>query len=159
MLVLASIFSNSIFCCCTPPPPHSVAKVLQLKNNKINIDCQVQVVTVTIFVWLNLKPHWSTLIFKHIFIAISLHTMYSGTCLIWHTKGLGKGVGLYRMSEHSDFILVNRNTFGLYTFVGCHRMSENSGVGLHKFYCIFFCRKTNKKLLQVYYLYTYLFIM
>jgi hypothetical protein len=37
---------------------------------------------------------------------------YSGTCLIRHTKGPGKCVGFYRMSECSDFILVNRNTFG-----------------------------------------------
>ena len=36
--------------------------------------------------------------------------IYSGTCLIQHTKGPGKCVGLYRMSE-------------------------NSGVGLHKFHC------------------------
>ena len=40
------------------------------------------------------------------------------------------------MSEYSGFILVNRNTLGPYIFVGCHRMLENSGVGLHKFYCI-----------------------
>ena len=33
------------------------------------------------------------------------------------------------------FISVNRNTLGPYIFVGCHRMSENSGVGLHKFHC------------------------
>ena len=37
--------------------------------------------------------------------------MYSGTCLIRHTKGPGKYVGLYRMSEYSGFILLNRNTF------------------------------------------------
>ena len=62
--------------------------------------------------------------------------MYSETCLIRHTKGPGKYVGLYTMSEYSGYILVNRNTLGPYIFVGCHRMSENSGVGLHKFYCI-----------------------
>ena len=33
------------------------------------------------------------------------------------------------------FILVNRNTLGPLIFVRCHRMSENSGVGLHKFHC------------------------
>ena len=39
--------------------------------------------------------------------------LYSETCLIWHTKGPGKCVGLYvMMSEHSGFILVNRNTLG-----------------------------------------------
>jgi hypothetical protein len=38
---------------------------------------------------------------------------------------------LYSMLEYSDFILVNRNTLGR------HRMSENSGVRLHKFHCIF----------------------
>jgi len=32
------------------------------------------------------------------------------------------------MSEYSGFILVNRNTLGPYIFVGCHRMSEKSGV-------------------------------
>ena len=65
-------------------------------------------------------------------------TMYSGTCLIRHTKGPGKCVGLYRMSEYSDFILVtgNKNTLGPQIVVGCHRMSENSGVRLHKFHCI-----------------------
>ena len=46
------------------------------------------------------------------------------TCLIWHTKGPGKCVRLYRMSEYSCFILVNRNTFGPYIFVGCHGMSK-----------------------------------
>jgi hypothetical protein len=40
------------------------------------------------------------------------------------------------MSEYSGFILVDRNTLGLSIFVGCHRMSENSGVGLHKFHCL-----------------------
>ena len=53
------------------------------------------------------------------------------TCLIWHNKGRGKCVRLYRMSEYSGCILVNRNTLGPYTFVGCHRMSENSGVRFH----------------------------
>ena len=33
-------------------------------------------------------------------------------------------------------ILVNRNSLEPYIFVGCHRMSENSDFGLHKFYCI-----------------------
>jgi hypothetical protein len=56
------------------------------------------------------------------------------TCPIRHIKV--KYVRLYRMLEYSGFILVNRNTFGPYIFVGCHRMSENSGVGLHKFHCI-----------------------
>jgi len=40
------------------------------------------------------------------------------------------------MSEYSGFILVNRNTLGPSIFVGYHRMSENSGVGLHKLHCI-----------------------
>ena len=65
--------------------------------------------------------------------------MYSGTCLIRHTKGPGKCVGLYRMSEDSGFILVNINTLGPYFFVGCHRMSEDSGVGMHKFHYIYLC--------------------
>ena len=58
------------------------------------------------------------------------------TCLIRHTKGPGKCVRLYRMSEYSDFILINRNTLRPYIFVGCHMMSENSGVGLRMFHCI-----------------------
>ena len=45
------------------------------------------------------------------------------------------------MLEYSGFILVNRNTLGPYIFVRCHRMLENSGVGLYKFYCI--CNKIN----------------
>jgi hypothetical protein len=56
---------------------------------------------------------------------------YSGTCLIWHTKGPGKCVGLYRMSEYSGFILVNRISLGPYIFVGCHRIAENSGSTVH----------------------------
>ena len=52
------------------------------------------------------------------------------TCLIRHTKGPGKCVGLYRMSENSGFILVNRNTLGLVIFVGCPAILENSGVGI-----------------------------
>ena len=35
-----------------------------------------------------------------------------GTCLIRHTKGPWKCVGLYRMSEYSGFILVNRTKLG-----------------------------------------------
>ena len=50
--------------------------------------------------------------------------MYSGTCLIRHTKGLGKCVGLYRMSEYSGFILNNRNTLGPYIFC---LMSQDGG--------------------------------
>ena len=38
--------------------------------------------------------------------------LYSGTCLIQHTKAPGKCVWLYRMPEYSGFILVNRNTLG-----------------------------------------------
>jgi len=43
------------------------------------------------------------------------------------------------MFEYSSFILVNRNTLGPYIFVGCHRMSENSAVGLHKFHVHVYC--------------------
>jgi hypothetical protein len=68
------------------------------------------------------------------------YTMYSGTCLIWHTNGPGKCVRLYRMSEYSGFILVNRNTLGPSIFVGCYRMLENSDVGLHKFHCNYISR-------------------
>jgi hypothetical protein len=38
--------------------------------------------------------------------------------------------------DYSGFILVNRYTLGPYIFVRCHRMLENSGVGLLKFHCI-----------------------
>jgi hypothetical protein len=50
-------------------------------------------------------------------------------------KGPKKCVGLYRMLEYSGFILVNRNNLGPSFFVRRHMMSENSGVGLHKFHC------------------------
>ena len=66
------------------------------------------------FTWLNSKEKnnlkqtsWQT--FKCITSSLN---MYSGTCLIRHTKGSGKCVGLYRMSEYSGFILVNRTTLG-----------------------------------------------
>ena len=39
--------------------------------------------------------------------------IYSGSCLIQHTKGQMKCVGLHRMQEYLGFILVNRNTLGL----------------------------------------------
>ena len=58
------------------------------------------------------------------------------TCLIWHTKGPGKCFRLYRMSDISGFILVNRNTLRPQFFVGWNRMSENSGIGLNKFHYI-----------------------
>jgi hypothetical protein len=74
---------------------------------------------------------------KQLFVlTLSVIIRYSGLCLIRYTKGPGKCVELYRMSEYSGFILVNINTLGPYIFVGCHRMSDNSGVGLHKFHCI-----------------------
>ena len=57
------------------------------------------------------------------------------TCLSQHTKGPGKCGRLYRMSDISGFILVNRNTLWPEFFVRCHRMPENSGVGLHKLHC------------------------
>ena len=38
-----------------------------------------------------------------------LRSIYSGTCLIWHIKGPGKCVRLYRILEYSGFIIVNRN--------------------------------------------------
>jgi hypothetical protein len=47
---------------------------------------------------------------------------YSGTCLIWQTNEPGKCVGLYRMSEYSGFILVNR-----YTIIEFCRISQNVG--------------------------------
>jgi hypothetical protein len=54
---------------------------------------------------------------------VSLST-YSGNCVIRHTKGPGKWVGLYRMSEYSGFILVNRNTSETINFC---RMSQDVG--------------------------------
>jgi hypothetical protein len=57
-------------------------------------------------------------------------------CLFRHTRRPGKCVRLYRMLEYSGFILVNRNTLGPYIFVGCHRMSENSGGGFHCTYIV-----------------------
>ena len=52
-------------------------------------------------------------------------SLYSAICLFRHTKGSGKYLGLYKMSEYSGFILVNRNTFELKKIVRCHSMSEN----------------------------------
>jgi hypothetical protein len=60
--------------------------------------------------------------FFHNKISINVHrlrfSLYSGTCLIQHSKGPGKCVRLYKMSEYSGFILVNINTFGASIFVG-----------------------------------------
>ena len=44
--------------------------------------------------------------------------------LIRHTKGPWKCVGLYKMSEYSCFILVNKNTLQPSLFVGCQKMIE-----------------------------------
>jgi hypothetical protein len=82
--------------------------------------------------------NWELLHFKFVFFILSVYVHLikcSGTCLIQHTKEPGKYVRLYRMSEYSGFILVNRNTLGPSIFVGCHRRLENSGVRLHKFHC------------------------
>jgi len=50
-----------------------------------------------------------------------------------------------------SLISVNRNTLGLYIFVGCHRMSENLGVKLHKFRCTFLVnRSTFNDILKIY---------
>jgi hypothetical protein len=74
--------------------------------------------------------------FSKISFRKKMKSQYSGTCLIQHTKGPWKCVGLYRMSEYSGFILANRYNLGPLFFGGCHRMSENLGVRLHKFHCI-----------------------
>jgi hypothetical protein len=47
-----------------------------------------------------------SLVFIYIHISNSNFLwIYSGTCLIRHTKGPGKCVGLHRMSENSGFLL------------------------------------------------------
>ena len=51
-------------------------------------------------------------LFYHLHCYSLLPNIYSGTCLIRHTKGPGKSVGLYRVSENSGFILVKGNTMG-----------------------------------------------
>lgn len=53
------------------------------------------------------------------------------------TRGMCR-MGLQRILQYSGFILGNRNTLGASIFVGCHMMSENSGVGLHRFHCTIF---------------------
>jgi len=73
-------------------------------------------------------------------MVIQLYTLYSGICLIGHTKGPGKCVGLYRMSEYSCVILVSRNTLGPSILFACHRMPEDSCVWLHKIHCIYNCK-------------------
>jgi hypothetical protein len=58
-----------------------------------------------------------------IYINVKNRCNYSWTCLIWHSKGSGKLVRLYRLSKYSGFALVKRKTLGRWFFVGCHRMS------------------------------------
>jgi hypothetical protein len=67
--------------------------------------------------------------FLYIYIYI-----YNGPFLIQHTKEPVNCIGLYSMWEYSGFISVNRNTFGPSFFVECRRMTENSGIGFHKFH-------------------------
>jgi hypothetical protein len=65
-------------------------------------------------------PNYKTLLTRRFTVCI-IHILsyYSGTCLIQHTKEPQKYVELYRMSEYSGFILVNRNTLGPQIFVSC----------------------------------------
>jgi hypothetical protein len=62
---------------------------------------------------------------------VSYAYIYRGTCLIRHTKGPGKCVGMYKISEYSGIILVNRNHKFLSDVIGCRitQMSDNSDVG------------------------------
>jgi hypothetical protein len=53
-----------------------------------------------------------------------------------HTKMTREMCRIRQDVEYSGFILVNRNSLEPYIVVGCHRMSENSDFGLHKFNCI-----------------------
>ena len=54
-----------------------------------------------------MSKYWNTLMYIKNYPVL----IYSGTYLIRHTKGSWKCVGLYRMSENSCFILVNRSTW------------------------------------------------
>ena len=40
------------------------------------------------------------------------------------------------MLEYSGFIFIKKKSVGPYISVVCHRMLENSGVGMHRLYCI-----------------------
>jgi hypothetical protein len=53
---------------------------------------------------ISLKPRRRSRPLRLVWWALGFHI--SGTCLIWHTKGPRKCVGLYRMSKYSGFILV-----------------------------------------------------
>jgi hypothetical protein len=66
-------------------------------------------ITYVLFIGLQLKSH--------------LFCRPGDSCLIRHTNGTGKCVGLYRILQYSGFILVSRNSLGPCIFVGCHRMS------------------------------------
>ena len=61
---------------------------------------------------------------KHCVYRQKTLTTYSGTYLNQHTKWPGKSVGLYRMSEYSGYILVNKKYFGNLNFC---RMSQDVG--------------------------------
>ena len=81
-------------------------------------------------IYVSTRGHWDCTTLKYFYIAwgeaegctlrlkggTSCHPfilfLYSGTCLIRHTKAPGKCIGLYRMSEYACFILVNRNSLG-----------------------------------------------
>ena len=68
-------------------------------------------------------PHWFPL------------PMNDSKVIQWNLSNLTHQGDQGNVSEYSGFTLVNRNTLGPYIFVGYHMMSENSGVGLHKFHC------------------------
>jgi hypothetical protein len=48
-----------------------------------------------------------------------------------------KPTWMFATSDNLPVISVHINTLGPWGFVGCHKMSENSGVGLYRFYCIY----------------------
>ena len=84
------------------------------------------VVKIYLFQFINVYAHWVVvgylgyfrqkyLLLNYILLISRIQlilSMYSETCLIMHTKGPGKRVGLYRMLKYSGFILVHKNTLG-----------------------------------------------
>jgi len=69
---------------------------------------------VLLFLYITLHYDWVSFLFKLLkAVSVCRNTVE----LIRHTKRPEKCVGLYRMSEYSGFILINRTTLGPYNFV------------------------------------------